>query len=104
MKNSSNNYQVMLYAQAYQNLSDIYKYVSFEIAEPEVAKRLLDRIWIAIDSLSTFPYAHQDRLFGRYAQKGYKQMMVDNYLIVFRIDEENKIVYVVTIQYVGKNI
>ena len=29
-----------------------------------------------IEKLETFPYSHQDRMFGRYSGKGYKQLLI----------------------------
>ena len=55
-------------------------------------------------NLDTFPQSHQYRNEGRYAEKGYRQLLVDNYIVVFRINEADKIVYVVTVQYQGRNI
>ena len=46
----------------------------------------------------------QERNEGRYAAKGYHQLLIDNYIAIFRIDEPNKTVYVVTIQYQGWNL
>ena len=40
---------------------------------------------------------------GRYAAKGYRQLLVDNYIVIFRIDEACKIVYVLKVQYQGRN-
>lgn len=104
MKSTSKSYKVVLYAKAYQDLEEIYKYISFIISEPLIAKNQTNRIWDAINSLSLFPYSHQDRLVGRYADKGYKQLVVDNYLIVYKIDESLKQVFVVRIQYIGRDI
>lgn len=59
---------------------------------------------IAILNLSTFPQSHQERNEGRYAEKGYRQLLIDNYIAIFRIDEVDKIVYVVTIQYQGRKL
>ena len=67
MKSTSKSYKVVLYAKAYQDLEEIYKYISFIISEPLIAKNQTNRIWDAINSLSLFPYSHQDRLVGRYA-------------------------------------
>lgn len=50
------------------------------------------------------PEAHQDRLFGRYAGKGYKQLVIDNYLLIYKMDNISKKVFVVTVQYQGSNI
>ena len=104
MKSTSKSYKVVLYAKAYQDLEEIYKYISFIISEPLIAKNQTNRIWDAINSLSLFPYSHQDRLVGRFADKGYKQLVVDNYLIVYKIDESLKQVFVVRIQYIGRDI
>ena len=48
--------------------------------------------------------SHQERIEGRYARKGYRQLLVDNYIVIFRIDEINKTVHVVTVQYQRRNI
>lgn len=97
-------YEVMLYPRAVRDIDDIYAYIALEKLAPENAKRQTDRIWIAIQSLETFPSSHQDRLEGKYAEKGYKKLLIDNYLAIFKINEVEKIVYVVTVQYQGRNI
>ena len=53
--------------------------------------------------LETFPGSHQDRLEGKYAGKGYKQLLVDNYMAIYKIDETEKTVYIITVQYQGRN-
>ena len=58
----------------------------------------------AVLNLDTFPQSHQERNEGRYAGKGYRQLLIDNYMAIFRIDEPHKTVYVVTIQYQGRNL
>lgn len=40
--------------------------------------------------MELFPESHQDRLVGRYADKGYKQLMIDNYIAIYRIEKETK--------------
>ena len=71
---------------------------------PENAKEQVDRIKKAILGLETFLQSHQERNEGRYAAKDYHQLLIDNYIAIFRIDEPNKTVYVVTIQYQGWNL
>jgi len=67
--------EVMLYPQAYRDIDEIYAYIALEKQAPENAQGQTDRIWDAIDSLA-----------------------------VFKIDEDAKIVYVVTVQYQGRDI
>lgn len=91
-------YEVMLYPRAFRDIDDIYAYIAIERLSPENAKAQTDRIWKALSTLEAFPESHQDRLIGRYAGKGYKQLIIDNYIAIFKIDYKNKKVYVITIQ------
>lgn len=97
-------YKVKVNPQAIRELDLIYDYIAKEKMSPENARRQADRIKNAILGLDIFPQSHQKRNEGRYADKGYRQLLVDNYIAVFRIDEARKIVYVVTIQYHGRNL
>ena len=97
-------YEVMLYPKAFRDIDDIYAYIAFEKLSPENAKGQTDRIWDAIKTLEYIPESHQDRLVGRYAGKGYKQLVIDNYLAIFKIDKASKKVFVLTVQYQGRNI
>lgn len=97
-------YSVILYPRAFRDIDDIYAYIALEKMSPENAKGQTDRIWDAVKSLEQLPESHQDRLVGRFAGKGYKQLIVDNYIIIFKIDKEQNRVYIVTVQYQGRNI
>lgn len=97
-------YEVLLYPKAYRDIEEIYSYLALEKLEPGIAKGQTDRIWDSISSLEICPESHQDRLCGRFAGKGYKQLIIDNYVAIFKIDEEKRIVYVVTVQYGGRNL
>lgn len=97
-------YSVILYPRAFRDIDDIYAYIALEKMSPENAKGQTDRIWDAIKLLEQLPESHQDRLVGRFAGKGYKQLIVDNYIVIFKIDKEQNRVYIVTVQYQGRNI
>ena len=97
-------YNVKINPRAIRELDSIYAYIANEKMAPENARGQIDRIKNAILSLRLFPQSHQERNEGRYAGKGYRQLLVDNYIAVFRIDEAEKTVYVVTIQYQGRNL
>ena len=97
-------YEVMLYPKAFRDIDDIYAYIAFEKLSPENAKGQTDRIWDTIRTLEQMLEAHQDRLVGRNAGKGYKQLIIDNYLVIYKMDNISKKVFVVTVQYQGRNI
>ena len=89
---------------AYRDIEDIYAYIAHEKLAPENVEGQVNRIKKAILGLAELPQSHQDRLDGRYAKKGYKQFIIDNDIAIFRINEDKKIVYVVTVQYQGRDL
>ena len=103
-KNTLNKYKVKLNPRAIREIESIYKYIANEKLDPENARGQINRIKKSIMNLDTFPQSHQERNEGRYAKRGYRQLLIDNYIVIFRIDEGNKIVYVVTVQYQGRNL
>ena len=86
-------------SRALRDLDDIYDYISHTLLEPGMALNLVDRIEGAILSLETMPFRCPERKQGAYANRGYRQLFVENYTAVFRIDEAKKTVIVVTIRY-----
>ncbi len=103
-RNILDKYKVKINPRAIRELDSIYEYIASDKSAPEAARGQVGRIKKAILNLDTFPQSHQERNEGRYAGKGYRQLLIDNYIAIFRIDEENKIVYVITIQYQGRNL
>lgn len=89
---------------AFRDLDDIFAYIALEKLSPENAKGQTDRIKKKLKTLETFLQAHQERMEGRYAGKNYRQLIIDNYIAIYRIDEETKTVHIVTIQYQGRNL
>lgn len=97
-------YQVRIYPRAVRDIDNIFKYIKSELLSSDNAKKQTDRIKFALESLETFPISHQKRLEGRYVGKGYRQLLIDNYLAIYKIDEKNKVIYIITVQYQGRNI
>lgn len=97
-------YKVKVNPRAIRELDHIYEYIANDKLDLENTKKQVERIKKAVLSLSTFPQSHQERNEGRYAGKGYRQLLIDNYIAIFRIDESCKTVYIITIQYQGRNL
>lgn len=92
-------YSVKLMNRALRDLDSIYDYIAHTLLEPGTALSLVDRIENGILSLETMPYRCPGRERGAYANRGYRQLFVENYTVVFRIDEEKRLVIVVTVRY-----
>ena len=95
-KNILDKYKVKLNPRTIRELNSIYEYIANEKLAPENAKGQVDRIKKLILNLDTFQQSHQERNEGRYAGKGYRQLLIDNYIAIFRIDDTEKTVYVGT--------
>ena len=93
------NYSVKLMSRALRDLDKIYDYISHTLVEPGTALKLVERIENAIFSLETMPYRCPERRRGAYAYRGYRQRLVENYTVIYRIQESEKQVIVVTVRY-----
>ncbi len=92
-------YTVKLMSRALRDLDNIYQYIAETLLEPGTALDLVDTIEREILSLQQFPNRCPVRRTGVYANKGYRQLFVKNYTVIFRVDEAEKTVLIVTVRY-----
>lgn len=92
-------YTVKLLPRALRDLDNIYRYIAKTLSAPEAALALVDEIEDEILSLQHFPNRCALRRTGAYANRGYRQLFVKNYTVIFRVDEAEKAVIIVTVRY-----
>lgn len=92
-------YDVKMLPKALRDIDDIFDYIADELIEPKIAEGMFSSIEDAILSLDEFPYRGSERKVGVYANKGYRQLFVKNFTIIYRVDEFLKQVIVVTVRY-----
>jgi addiction module RelE/StbE family toxin len=92
-------YIIKLLPKAYRDLDEIYHYISKELLALETAESMINSIENAIFALEELPYRCSERKVGAYANKGYRQLFVKNYTIIYRIKEDKKFVVIVTVKY-----
>ena len=97
------NYSIKLLPRANRDLDEIYSYIVEEFKEPVTAESMADLFEEVILSLEVMPYRGVERKIGIYANRGYRQIFVKNFTIIYRINEEKKIVVIVTIRYTPSN-
>jgi len=64
---------------------------------------MVDTLEEAIYSLTQMPQRGSIRRVGAYANKGYRQLFVKNYIIIYTVKQEEKEVHIVTIRYAASN-
>ncbi len=98
-----NSYSVKLLDRALEDLDNIYTYIAKSLFAPETALKLVNEIECQIMSLQEMPQRCSVRRVGVYANKGYRQLFVKNFTVIFRVDEQQKQVLIVTVRYSGSN-
>lgn len=96
-------YRVKITPQTFRDIDMIYDYIARHLLEPGTANNLVDEIEAGIFSLEEMPNRGAPRRIGNYANKGYRQLFIKNYTIVYRVDETEKQVIIVTVKYSGSD-
>mgnify|MGYP000171076060 CR=1 FL=1 len=98
------NYKIVLTPDAQNDLNDIFKYIAFDLQSFQNATSQLDRIEKAVKSLEQLP--SRFRLCDKepWKSRNLRVMPVDNYIVLYIVDNNKNIVTVVHIMYGGRNI
>ncbi len=93
----SSKYSVDILPKANEALDHIYRYYYEESCEQAVADQVIGEIETAILALEDFPKAHPVSRIQRLAKKGYRNLIIGNYIALYKIDEKTK---TVTVSYI----
>ena len=92
-------YEIKITPRAASDIDNIYCYIADEFKAIGTAEEHANLLEEAINSLDTMPYRGAERKTGAFANKGYKQLFVKNFTIVYRIDDDRKREIIVTVRY-----
>ena len=84
---------------ARQDMVDIVRYIAGQLKNPMAAERLAEELIKAGDSLPAFPYAKPAYLPLRPLKHEYRKLPVHNYLMLYWVDEEKKLITVARVVY-----
>lgn len=93
------NYQVLLTEKAEKDITDIKKYISIDLHEPETANRLMVTFHDAMSGLSTMPSRFSYVADSILAMKGIHKVIAENYIIFFSINEKDSCVCILRVLY-----
>jgi len=92
-------YAVKLLPRAFRDSDQIYGHIDEEFKAPETAKKMVDELEEAILNLDLYPYRGAERRVGVYGNRGYRQLFVKNVTVLYRVDEKEKSILIVTVRY-----
>jgi toxin ParE1/3/4 len=96
-------YQYRLMPSAVQDLQEIADYIAEQLSAPESAIRLLKKVEEAIRSACAFPLSLplvNDELLR---MKGYRKILVDNYIVFVLPDQKNEALNVMRVLYYARD-
>ena len=88
---------------AFQDLDDALHYISIKLHANESALRLLDDIQSAIDRACRYPHAITPVNDELLKARGYRKLIVRNYLILLIPDHDNHVLNIMRIVYYAKD-
>lgn len=91
-------YTVKLTAQALNELDGIYGELVSSARGTDAAGALIDRLEKHILTLESVPYRYPERKRGSYAKNGYRNLLADNFTVIYRVEEIKKRVIVIAVQ------
>lgn len=95
----ANNYTIKVTPKAADDLDNIYRYISEELFATSSATNILDRIEKEIMRLREFPFSCNYVADEYLRNKGYRKLIVDNYIVFYLAQEEVKQVIIMRVLY-----
>ena len=96
-------YKVVETQSAIKDLSEIISHIVVHLQNPQAASELADEISKCYANLAHIPKMYEMCNDARNRGKGYRRLVVKNYIVVYRVDEEEMVVYILRIFYGKRN-
>ena len=96
-------YDLQYLPSARKDMVDAVRYISETLQNPTAAERLAEELIEAGDSIPAFPYANPVHMPIRPLKHEYRKLRVRNYLMLYWVDEERKLVTIACVVYARRN-
>lgn len=97
-------FEVELTERADRDLRNIFLYIAVDLNAPENAERQINRLWDAILSLDELPERYRRYETEPWHSLGMRVLPIDNFVVLYIPDLEEKNVRIVTVMYGGRDI
>ena len=97
------SYNVIISDEAHNDIDSVLDYILNALKNPIAAKNLLGKIEAAYTDLSDNPFMYAYCTDSRLQSDAYRKVVINNYVMVYRVDEAGNNVYVVRFFYGRQN-
>lgn len=104
-KNGKKNteYKIKLTEDFLEEIEEIYKYISNTLKAKSTAKRLIRKVINNIHLVEKLPEIFMKIEKYSKTERQYRRFVVNNYVVLYTVDNTEKIVYIVHIYYGRRN-
>ena len=88
---------------ALEDIESLRAYIAKKLNNPEAASKQIKRILSAIEALAVFPKIYRVRKYDS-AGNALRYFPIDNYLIIYSIEEKKCIVHILNVIYSRRNL
>jgi len=92
-------YTVEITDAAFVAIRNQARHIAIECQAPENAKRWLEQVWDAVDSLEHFPRRAAKAQEAEFVPYEVRQLVVGSHLILFTIDDDHRKVWIVGLRH-----
>ena len=96
-------YEIIVSEKAKHEIDDIYRYISKSLMAEKAAENLVNKIERSILQLEAMPKLGSRLEIYKLKKYTYRKLIINNYIVLYRIDEERNIVYIARVVYGGRN-
>lgn len=92
-------YKLVITELAYQDLDSIVSYIAVQLSNAKAAGDFLDEVTACYGFLKSNPMMYERCQDRRLGEEGYRKAVIKNYVLVYKINEESKIVSIMRFFY-----
>jgi len=96
---SNCKYTILYTHSAEQDIDNLFTYIKEKLGSVKAAEKQVINIYTAVMKLETFPKCCEVLSFKKFRERGYRRLIVDNYLIFYTVDEKSKKVILMRVLY-----
>lgn len=100
---SNKPYRVVFTFDAIFDVNNIVNYISRNLYSPNSAKKFIDNVTNTIDKLKDMPKLYRTVKIHSNSEIKYRRVVINNYIIIYTIDEKINTVYILNIYYGKRN-
>ena len=97
------DYRLSVSTDAHNDIDEIINYIACELCNPQAAKDFLDDVHSSYCNVVKNPFMYSLCDDERLQLAGYRKIVIKNFLILYRVDEHERLVSVVRVVYSARN-